>query len=86
MTPGLAVVSGETASESCDAGWEAYCTYGSEECMRMRLVQILSPARCAGPKSAMLLRLRKRRVGNPTRGLWRRGKLWQVGDMRSMSA
>jgi len=41
MTLGLSVMNGEAVSESCTAGYEAYCIYGSEYCMLVCFVQIL---------------------------------------------
>jgi hypothetical protein len=54
MTLGQTVMNGETVSESCAAGYKAYCTNGSEYCMLICLLQILSTVRlrCIVPKSA----------------------------------
>ena len=77
MTLGRTVMNGETVSESCVAGYKAYCMNGSEYCMNICLLQILPTVRlrCAVRKSAKLLLLGKMLLGNPNGSLCSRGKL-----------
>lgn len=80
MTQGLSVMNGETVSESCVAGFKAYCMDGSEYCMHICIVQILVIIRlsCMVLKSAPLLHLCKILVGYPTSSLCSCSKLKQI--------